>query len=545
MSFDLKEIRKSNMNNAGTVVVRGSSFRVIGLAANVMVGFFLMPFLVHSLGDRLYGYWVLIGAILGYYGLLDLGIVSAVQYQVAKALGDKDSTSANRAISTSFYTFGALGLLVLISTVVISLLSHRLISNPSDANLFRSVFLIMGIGFAVGFPGRAFIGAISAHLRWDLISAIGLVVLLLRAASIVLSIKLGYGIVVLAVVSVASDVVMYLLYYLTLARIQAEFRLSVALATLPTLREILRYSVYTFATKISDQLRFYVDALVVSVFVGVAAVTHYAIASRLALSFLDLLIALLGMLSPWFSLLLGSRDFVGIRRVLAFGTKVSVSVSTLIGCCLILYGKGLISAWMGVGYLDAYWPLVILVGGLFFDVSQQPSISYMFGVSRHKFLAGVTFIEGIANAGLSVYLARKYGLIGVAIGTAVPMLVLKLFIQPIYVCRQSGLTTKTYYVGLFGRAAAVTASAVIIPWLLLFRTIRQPNLLAIAVLVACQMILATVAAYLFVFDKGEKRDIIRIFFGRGKTSRGGSEAGILVGPEAPMLASTQAISGGK
>ncbi len=492
-------------------VIRGSSIRVIGLAANTAVAFFLMPFLVHSLGDRIYGYWALIGAVLGYYGVLDLGIVSAVQFQVAKALGEKDATSANRTISTSFYAFAALGSVILVITMVLAFLSHRLISNSSDAALFRSVLLIMGLGFAVGFPGRAFIGAISAHLRWDLLSSVTLAVLLLRTIAIVIAIKAGGGMVHLAVATVLGDALMYVIYYFILKRIQHQFRLSPALATIITLKEILRYSAFTLIIKISDQLRFYVHVLIVSAFLSVSAVTHYAIASRLALSFRDLMIALLGILSPWFSLLLGNKDYQAIRRVFVFGTKVSVSVSTTIACCMILYGREFIERWMGKSYLDAYWPLAFLVGGIFFDVSQLPSVSYMYGVSRHRFLAYMTLLEGTANGILSLYLVRIYGLTGVALGALIPMAAFWLFIQPLYVCRHVGLSTRTYYLGLFGRAAGVTSMAVIVPWLLVFRWIVRPSLVSIGVLAACQTGVALLVAYLLVLDAEERQSVLRTF----------------------------------
>jgi O-antigen/teichoic acid export membrane protein len=532
------------MKEAG-IVVRGSTVRVVGLAANVVVGFFLMPFLVHALGDRAYGYWTLAGAILGYYGLLDLGIVSAVQYHVAKALGEKDPLAANRAISTSFFVFGTLGALALAATIILASLSHKFGSSSQDAATFRNVLLIMGVGFAIGFPGRAFIGAISAHLRWDMISGIGIAVLLLRACLIVAGVKAGYGVVFLASVTVACDVVTYLCYYRLLKSIQPEFHLSVALASLPVFREICRYSVYTFVVKVSDQLRFYIDVLIVSGFVGVVAVTHYSVASRLALSYLDFMIALMGLLSPWFSLLLGNKDYLGIRNVLAVGTKFSVSVSTLIACCLLLYGKPFIQIWMGKNYVDAYWPLVFLVSGIFFDVSQQPSVSYMFGVSRHRFLAYVTLLEGIANVGLSLLLVRTYGLAGVALGTAVPMLIAKFFVQPIYVCRQSGIPLMTYYVGLTTRSATIAAISVIAPWLLVFRQMVRPTLMSIGMCVICQTIVAVVAIYLCVFTDREKGAMAAIIVGERKTTAQTEtleKAPGFVPPKGPVLGRTRSAS---
>ncbi|MGD0008675.1 MAG: hypothetical protein ABSE93_09055 [Terriglobia bacterium] len=88
------------------------------------------------------------------------------------------------------------------------------------------------------------------------------------------------------------------------------------------LRTVVRGS----TLRISDQVRFYIDGWMVSAFLSVSAVTHYAISSRLAITFMDVIIAVTGILSPWFSLLLGRNDHEAIRRVFSLGTKVSSSI---------------------------------------------------------------------------------------------------------------------------------------------------------------------------------------------------------------------------
>jgi O-antigen/teichoic acid export membrane protein len=108
-------------------IIHGSSLRVAGLAISILVAFFMMPFLVHHLGDHLYGYWALIGSILGYYGIMDFGIVSAVQFYVGKAVGANDKEGANRAISLSFFVFAAIGVVILIVSTVIAFLAHRFV----------------------------------------------------------------------------------------------------------------------------------------------------------------------------------------------------------------------------------------------------------------------------------------------------------------------------------------------------------------------------------------------------------------------------------
>ena len=202
-------------------------------------------------------------------------------------------------------------------------------------------------------------------------------------------------------------------------------RISVGLADRATLKELLHYGGYSVVIQVGDQLRFAVDSWMVAVFVGVGAVAHYVIGSRLSSYFLIFIISTIGFLSPWFSQLLGGQDFSGIRKMLDVGTRCAASLSTIIACSFFLYGRAFISTWMGGSYTDAYWPSAILVLAIYCDVAQQPSVAYLLGVFRHRYLAIQTLSEGIANLILSMYWARQYGMVGVAMGTLVPMVVAK------------------------------------------------------------------------------------------------------------------------
>lgn len=500
------------MRSFGRKLFHGSLLRIFQFVAAMIIGFFLMPFLIHSLGDHNYGYWVLAGSILGYFGILDLGVVSAVQYHVAEAFGQEDAEHANRVLSTAFYMFAVLGLIILFLTSVTALFSHRFIKDPKDALVFRDVLLITGAGFAIGFPGRTFMGGLAAHLRWDLVSLGNIGQLFLRTLLSVAVIEAGYGIVALALVTVLSDLVTYAYYFVLLGSIQAKFSISLGLANIRTFKEIVNYSAFALISRIADKLRFFLDAVVVSAFVSVSAVTHYSIASKLGFSLSDFVIAAVGVLSPWFSFLFGGSDFAAIRKVLAFGTKASAFVSVTIGCCLLLYGKAFIQAWMGKPYVDAYWPMLFLVIAILVDVSQLPSVSYLFGISRHRFIAYLSLAEGIVNAILSIILVHPFGMSGVALGTLIPLLIAKLLVQPKYVCREAGISIRSYYFGFFGRTLGISIAAMVIPWLLVFEWINRPNLLLIAILVTCQTMIAMLAAYFLIMDKEERAAVRRVIF---------------------------------
>jgi O-antigen/teichoic acid export membrane protein len=506
------------------LALHGSVLRVVGLVATTFVGFFLMPFIVHHLGDRTYGFWALIAAVLGYYGLLDLGIVTAVQYHVAKAIGDKDDGAINGAISTSFFAFTALGLITFLISLGIVAFSQFIVHNHDDLFLFRTVMLILGTGAAVGFPGRAFVGAISAHLRFDLMSSASIALLIVRTVLILLIIGNGGGIIALAGISLLIDASSYIVNYIILKRIQPGLRITRSLASMGRLKEMFHYSGYAVVIQLSDQIRFSIDGWMVGIFVSVAAVTHYSIASRLSQSFLTLIIAMVGILAPWFSQLFGNSDFDGIKRVFLFGTKISASLATIVALSFVLYGKVFISKWMGLSYVDAYLPMMLLVLGIYCDVSQLPSVSYMYGVSKHRFLAGITLAEGIANFLLSLYWARKFGMAGVALGSLVPMAVAKLLVQPAYVCKSLKLSLYQYYIKLWGRSVLAPGIPIFLIWFLWGRKIEFPNVLIVCTVILLQAVVAGIIAFFLIFGRPEQKDLLGKLVPTKKVQLSGSEA---------------------
>jgi len=489
-------------------IVLGSALRVAGLVLNTASVFFVMPFVVHSLGDRLYGYWALVGALVGYYELLDLGIVSAVQFQVAAALGKNDLKLASRSISTAFIAFSSLGCVAFFITIILATLTQFVFHTADDIWLFRKVLLILGIGFAIGFPSRVFLAAISAHLRWDLLAAVDISILILRTFLIVIGIKFGGGLILLASVAVFTGFLSTAAQILILYRIHDGLQISLKLGSRALLRELIQYGGWASVIKIADQLRFYVDGWVVGAFVGVAAVTHYAIGSRLSLSFMSLIIAVVGILSPWFSLLVGKEDYVAIRRVFNFATKISASLSTIIAGCLLLYGYPFILNWMGARYTDGFWPFAILVIAVYSDVSQQPLVSYLYGVSKHSFLAKITLAEGVINLALSIFLGRRYGMIGVALGTLIPMLIAKLLIHPAYACRQLKLPLRDYYLKTLGKAALLSALGVVIPWLIVFRFFPTTSIYSVVALIMAQSLVAVAIASFTVLTPAERSSVL-------------------------------------
>src|SRR5438034_11236518 len=67
-----------------SLILRAVATSWVAVVANASVGIFLTPYVLHRLGDEAFGVWVLIVNLVGYYGILDAGVRSAILRYVSR-----------------------------------------------------------------------------------------------------------------------------------------------------------------------------------------------------------------------------------------------------------------------------------------------------------------------------------------------------------------------------------------------------------------------------------------------------------------------------
>jgi len=153
-----------------------------------------------------------------------------------------------------------------------------------------------------------------------------------------------------------------------------------------------------------------------------------------------------GVLQPAVSHLDARGQNARVQQVLVNATKYSMMVVLPVVVIYLVVGDAFISLWMGAKYGEAcYGVLVVLTAAAAANVSQFTSTQILQGIARHGGTAYVTIAEAAANLALSVFLVRRYGIIGVAVGTLVPMLLSNLIAIPWYTCRVIGLSLGRFY----------------------------------------------------------------------------------------------------
>ena len=155
-------------------------------------------------------------------------------------------------------------------------------------------------------------------------------------------------------------------------------------------------------------------------------------------------------LLPRMSQLDGQGRHEDVERLFLDMTRLSALASLAMGSMLVLHGRSLLLLWVGPRYVSSYPILLLLTVGAVASSAQVPAQHTLIAKGRHRAYGIWTLAEGLANLVLSVVWARRYGIVGVALGTAVPLLVVKLTLQPWYVTRVLDISLG----GFFGKALA-------------------------------------------------------------------------------------------
>jgi O-antigen/teichoic acid export membrane protein len=339
----------------------------------------------------------------------------------------------------------ALGVLVALAAGAMALwVPHFPRLLPSQVPLARFILAVIGVRIALGFPMTIFGAVTTARQRFALNNLVATVAAIVNAAVQYTLLARGYHVRAVVAGSVSVDLLTYLGYAWTAKRAFPALRLRLSSFEAPLVRDVTAFSLYFFVISIAVQIGFNLDNIVVGAALGTSAVAVYAVTLRLADAQRNLSNQFNTLMFPVVVRYGATNEPGALRDMLIEGTRLSLTLVCGLTVCLIGFARPLIARWMGPGFDAAVVPLYVLAIAGVVLISQAPLGNILVGTGRHRLVAFTSLAEALANLGLSVILVRRFGLLGVAIGTAVPVFVANVFVLMPAVCRQLDVRVRDF-----------------------------------------------------------------------------------------------------
>jgi O-antigen/teichoic acid export membrane protein len=411
-------------------------------AVTIVSGLLLTPIIVDALGTEQYGIWAVIGSVLAFIGLLDIGIAPSVIRFSAEQRGRKSQEETSTLASTALGIYFVIFSVAIVITLVLAWVLPRVVEIQDRYVHAAQVALVLAmLGFAIRFPLGLFASLLAGQQRYDVLNGAGVLSSLLYLGLVggVLLWR-GGGVVTLAVVTLIVTLVRLVAPLLWVRRELPTLRLRSSLATWDQARELLSFSGRNFMINVASKVVFSTDVIVVGIVLGSFAAGLYGIPAKLFALAFGVGMAVTTLIFPLLAELEGSEERERQRDYLFAGLRMGLAVVLLFSLPLAVLPDRFLAAWLPEGdFGESVAVLAILMVSLVFAQPGYMLTQFLVARGRHGGIAVVRIAAVTVNLVLSIALASLVGIWGVALATLVTEAVASAVVTPLLVRRETGL----------------------------------------------------------------------------------------------------------
>ncbi len=396
----------------------------LGVAIRMLSGVVVFRLMYQSLPQAHFGFWALLWSIFGYGVLVDFGLGFTAQKAVAEKTATGDIQGLNRLLATVFWTYAGIGSLLLVVFLALrEPLLLRMGVPPADHDLLAQTYVIFFIGMAVLFPAGLFGEMLIGLQRIDLSNWYGLTTNLLGFGLMWWGLTHQWNLAWLMASSIFTSAISYVLSAWSSYRGIPGLSLSPKWFTLSTLKSQLGFSVAAYLITFSNLLMGKTDQAVITFTLGVAFVAVYQ-AGYKASDMLSMFCGqILRAISPAAAALNASGDEAGLKALLLMNSRLVFLLFTPCYLLTAVYLEPLIHLLTGLKSVsrETYWVGQALLLATFSSLlTNSCSKLVLMMCGKEKMLLKISLSEALSNLVLSVILANLMGVLGVAVGTLVP-----------------------------------------------------------------------------------------------------------------------------
>lgn len=433
---------KVNQLKAGALLSYASIF------INIVIGLVYTPIMIRLLGQSEFGLYSLIGALVGYLSIMDLGLGNAIVRYTAKnrAIGDKDTEASMNGMFLVLYT------VIGVITVVLGAILYINIKNMFGATLTapelakaKIMMLLLIFNFAVSFPLGTFGSIMQAYERFVFIRGIHIIRSIMMPCITLPLLYAGYGSVSMVVVSTVLNISLLLItmvYCLRVLKVEFHFKGF----DYPLLKEIAGYSFFIFLNVIVDKVYWSTGQFILGIVSGTVSVAIYAIAMQLSTMYMTFSTAISGVLLPRITMMVAnnaSND--DLSQIMIKIGRLQYVVMALILSGFILFGQAFINLWAGLNYSNAYPIVLLIMIPITIPLIQNVGILILQAKNMQSFRSVVYLAIAVLNVLASILLAKMWGGLGCALATGASLTLGNIIIMNIYYHRRIGLDIPLFW----------------------------------------------------------------------------------------------------
>lgn len=438
------------------------SYITMGLGFVISIAY--TPIMLRLLGQSEYGLYNLVASVVAYLGILNFGFGSAYirYYSRYKVYNDQENIAKLNGMF--LLVFSVIGLIAAMAGTVLVFNTEVIFGSKltiSELAKTKILMVIMVLNIALSFPNFVFDSHITANERFIFQNFLKMIKTIANPFLVLPVLFFGYGSIGLVVATTVVNIsieIANIIFCLKKLRIRFSFRQF----DLALMREMTVFSSFVFINIIVGQINWNVDKLILGRFQGATSVAVYGLAAQLFVYYMTLSAAISSVFIPRINTLVSENN--SKYELTSLFTKVGRVQFMLLGLVstgFIFYGKEFIGFWAGPNYKGSFPILLLLMIPSTIPLIQNIGIEIQMAKNMHQFRSWLYLIIAIGNVIISIPLAKAYGGIGAAFGTALGQIIGNTIIINIYYHRKIGLDMKYFWKNILSVIPAFTLPIVV------------------------------------------------------------------------------------
>ena len=375
-----------------------------------------IPWLIAAVGMERFGALTLIWALLGYLGVLDLGLGRSLVQVVADRFGRTGSVEGAAGVAGP--AIGIMALLGVLTGGAVALgagfLADRFVleAGTSSQEIRNSLFLVAAI-VPIALVSAGLRGVLEAYQRFRPINLVRMTVGVLNYLSPLCVLPFSHSLVPVIAAIAAGRLVGMVAYGWLAIRLVPDLARPSRYGR-QSLRGLFTMSAWMMLNNLIGPAMLYADRFILLSLVPAGLIAFYTtpfeILSRVMFIPTALSMALFPLASSLFR-----RNPAALGRILDAGGHATLAVFLTIQAAVILGGETALGLWLGPNFAaNSAHILAILTLGVFFNATAYVPYTLIQGVGRVDVTARLQLAELPVYLGVLWVLADRYGAAGAA-----------------------------------------------------------------------------------------------------------------------------------
>ena len=428
-----------------------------------MIGLILVPFLLGELGKGGYGLVALVGTIVAFAEIADLGLRGALGRHLAEQAAIKDTRRFNELASSAmvFYLFA--GTVLAAACMLLAPLLVRAFNVPDHLRT-QAMFMIRwygGFTIVLAFVHPVYGAVITSESRFDLLNYVSVAQGILSGMALFLVLGLTKtGLYGWAVVMLAIQVAGLMARRQIAHNINPGFRIRLDLFSRTAMGSLFALGGYVFLLRIVRTVSLQSGPIVLSVFLGPAALALYSPGVKLTSVVGPLVGALARQLHPLATGLHVTGQTERVQAVLIRGTKYTFLMAIAAYVLMAVFAQPIARVWLertlGPEYRTVGWVLMGMALVHLFMYTGGTQFAVLLGMNRLKFIAWMQLplaaVHVLGSIALVAY--TSLGVLGVVVAT-LAVTIIRRVIVAVYAARSCGLSVGAFFLKSYLRPLIV------------------------------------------------------------------------------------------